>query len=188
MSKRCIPGVICIENVTIIFVIVVLCIVLLFIHYYGKKNSNIHNNNNMPMNMGSNMPMNMGSNMPMNIGPNMPMNMGPPMQMPINVPTQPIFNTNYRQVGILTRVHGKETILPLMGRPVMSNRDKWNFYTINDSNNMVQLPITYKGRSCTAEYGCDNLSSGDIVHVEGLKEAFRVTAYENDAMRYIPYF
>ena len=178
MSKRCIPGVICIENVTIVFVIVVLCIVLLFIHYYGKK----HTRTNMPH---TNMP---HTNMPQdNLQPPMmpPRRMMPP---PIAVPTQPFFDTNYRQIGILTRVKGKETILPLMGRPLMSNRDKWNFYTINDSNNMVQLPISYKGRSCTAEYGCDNLYSGDIVHVEGLKDAFRVTAYENDGMRYIPYF
>ena len=183
MSKRCIPGVICIENVTIVFVIVVLCIVLLFIHYYGKKPTRIQ----MPQ-----------MQMPQMQMPQMQMqqdNMQPPMMPPrrmmpppIAVPTQPFFDTNYRQVGILTRVKGKETILPLMGRPLMSNRDKWNFYTINDSNNMVQLPITYKGRSCTAEYGCDNLYSGDIVHVEGLKDAFRVTAYENDGMRYIPYF
>lgn len=176
MSKRCIPGVICIENVTIVFVIVVLCIVLLFIHYYGKK----HTQTNMSH-----------TNMPLMPQDNMQPPMMPPRRMmppPIAVPTQPFFDTNYRQVGILTRVKGKETILPLMGRPLMSNRDKWNFYTINDSNNMVQLPISYKGRSCTAEYGCDNLYSGDIVHVEGLKDAFRVTAYENDGMRYIPYF
>ena len=179
MSKRCIPGVICIENVTIVFVIVVLCIVLLFIHYYGKKHTRMNIQQMQQMPQDSMQP-------PMMQPPMMPpRRMMPP---PIAIPTQPFFDTNYRQVGILTRVKGKETILPLMGRPLMSNRDKWNFYTINDSNNMVQLPITYKGRSCTAEYGCDNLYSGDIVHVEGLKDAFRVTAYENDGMRYIPYF
>jgi len=177
MSKRCIPGVICIENVTIVFVIVVLCIVLLFIHYYGKKPTRMQQ---MPLMPHTNMqpPMMQPPMMP-------PRRMMPP---PIAIPTQPFFDTNYRQVGILTRVKGKETILPLMGRPLMSNRDKWNFYTINDSNNMVQLPISFKGRSCTAEYGCDNLYSGDIVHVEGHNEPFRVTAYDNDGMRYIPYF
>jgi len=38
------------------------------------------------------------------------------IMMPINVRTQgPPINTNYRQVGLLTRINGKETILPLMG-------------------------------------------------------------------------
>jgi hypothetical protein len=108
--------------------------------------------------------------------------------IPINVPTQS-FDTNYRQVGILTRVKGKDkdTILPLMGRPLFTNRDKWNFYTMNDSNNVVKLPITFKGRSCTSEYGCDNLYNGDIVFVEGYNEAFKVTAYDNQVMRYIPF-
>ena len=73
-----------------------------------------------------------------------------------------------------------------MGRPLFTNRDKWNFYTINDSNNLVKLPITFKGRSCTSEYGCDNLYSGDTVFVEGHNEAFKVTAYDNQVMRYLP--
>jgi hypothetical protein len=124
---------------------------------------------------------------------------GPPLQeeryaprrglvMPINVPTQPMpFDPNYRQVGILTRIKGKETILPLMGRPVLVNRDKWNFYTTNDKTNAINLPITYKGRSCMNEYGCDNLYSGDVVFVEGYNDAFRVTAYDNQVLRYIPF-
>jgi len=105
--------------------------------------------------------------------------------IPINVRTQgPPINTNYRQVGLLTRVNGKETILPLMGRPLQKNRDKWQFYTMSDKNNSVKLPISFKKKSCTGEYGCDNIYNGDTVYVEGYKDAFQATIYDNAVMEY----
>ena len=106
--------------------------------------------------------------------------------MPINIRTQGM-DTSYRQVGILTRITGPETILPLMGRPLIAGRDTWNFYTMSDKNNMVKLPITFKNKNCTSEYGCDNIYNGDTVYVEGYNDAFKVTMYENNTMRYIPY-
>ena len=105
--------------------------------------------------------------------------------IPINVPTQGV-DTNYRQVGLLTRINGQETILPLMGRPTITNRDKWNFYSMSDKNNAIKLPITNAGKSCTSEYGCDNLYNGDTVYVEGYNDAFKVTMYDNNTIRYIP--
>jgi len=109
----------------------------------------------------------------------------PVVTMPINVRTQgPPVNTNYRQVGLLTRINGKETILPLMGRPLQKNRDKWQFYTMSDKNNSVKLPISFKKKSCTGEYGCDNIYNGDTVYVEGYKDAFQATIYDNAVMEY----
>jgi hypothetical protein len=105
--------------------------------------------------------------------------------MPVNVRTQgPPINTNYRQVGLLTRINGKETILPLMGRPLLKNRDKWQFYTMSDKNNSVKLPISFKKKSCTSEYGCDNIYNGDTVYVEGYKDAFQSTIYDNAVAEY----
>ena len=107
------------------------------------------------------------------------------IMMPINVRTQgPPINTNYRQVGLLTRINGKETILPLMGRPLLKNRDKWQFYTMSDKNNSVKLPISFKKKSCTGEYGCDNIYNGDTVYVEGYKDAFQATIYDNAVAEY----
>ena len=109
--------------------------------------------------------------------------------MAINVPTQlPMGLAEYRQIGILTRLKGSAqdtTILPLMGRPLLTHRDKWNFYTMNDKNNMIKLPMTFKGKSCTNEYGCDNIYNGDTVFVEGYQEAFKATVYDNNVLRYI---
>jgi hypothetical protein len=107
-------------------------------------------------------------------------------KIPINVPTQSC-NSSYRQIGILTRVNGPETILPLLGRPLFSNRDKWNFYTMNDKNGMIKLPISFKNKSCTSSQGCDNLYNGDTVFVEGYSDTFRVSIYDNNTMEYIPY-
>ena len=116
------------------------------------------------------------------IGPMMPMAAA---GIPINVRTQgPPINTNYRQVGLLTRINGKETILPLMGRPLQKNRDKWQFYTMSDKNTSVKLPISFKKKSCTGEYGCDNIYNGDTVFVEGYKDAFQATIYDNAVMEY----
>ncbi len=108
-------------------------------------------------------------------------------QVPINVSTQGTDDSEFRQVGILTRKNSKEEmILPLMGRPLFSRRDKWNFYTLNDKNNMIKLPVRVRGQSGTSEYGCDNVTSGDTVHVEGYNDAFKVTSYDNNVMRYLP--
>ena len=116
----------------------------------------------------------------------MPMQRGTKLGVPINIRTQGV-ESDYRQVGILTRITGEETILPLMGRPLIYGRDTWNFYTMSDKNNMVKLPITFKNKNCSGEYGCDNISNGDTVYVEGYNDAFKVTMYENNTMRYIPY-
>ena len=104
----------------------------------------------------------------------------------VNVPTRSV-DTTYRQVGILTRSNGgQETILPLIGRPLFTNRDKWQFYTLSDKNNAIKLPVNVNGKSGTNEYGCNNVSSGDTIHVEGYNDAFRVTAYDSASLRYLP--
>jgi len=108
-------------------------------------------------------------------------------KIPINVPTQS-FDTNYRQIGILTRIGGdKETILPLLGRPLITNRDKWNFYTMSETNNFLKLPISHNGRKCMSDLGCNDLYTGDTVIVDGYNDSFKVTTYENNLPQYIPY-
>jgi len=109
-----------------------------------------------------------------------------PRGIPINIKTRG-FDASYRQTGILTRPNGEETILALMGRPLYANRNKWQYYTMSDKNNSVKLPVSRSGRSCTNEYGCDELYNGDTVYVEGYNDAFTVTVYDNYQPQYIPY-
>lgn len=195
MPRRCPPGVFCIENVTIaLFAIVLVCIIGMFVYSTRSRSQ-------MPSQSIFMMPGGGGGNNNNNNGDVFLDPYQAPLRddrcftgggdirgpVPINVSTQGCDNAKYRQVGILTRLNGKEeTILPLMGRPLFTRRDKWNFYTMNDKNNMIKLPLTFKGRSCTDEYGCDNLYNGDTVFVEGYNDAFKVTAYDNQMLRYLP--
>lgn len=200
MGKRCPPGVICIENVTIIFALIVVGFVVLFLKLQLQKQGGLreqavikeqgvaHSPIQFPTNGHSDVLMDpYHAPLKDDRAHVHPRDSSDPRGIPINTPTQSV-DSAYRQVGILTRLNGDgENILPLMGRPLFTNRDKWNFYTMTDKNNMIKLPITHKGRSCTNEYGCDNMYNGDTVYVEGYNDAFNVTMYDNNTMRYIPY-
>jgi hypothetical protein len=59
--------------------------------------------------------------------------------------------------------------------------------TLSDKNNAIKLPVTVNGRSGTGEYGCNNVSNGDIVFVEGYNDSFKVTAYDSASLRYLPF-
>jgi hypothetical protein len=111
---------------------------------------------------------------------------GDPRGLPVNVQTRSV-NDSYQQIGILTR-KSNELILPLMGRQLTTGNYKWQYYTMTTTGNMnTKLPISMNGKSCTSEYGCDSLSNGDIVYVEGYSDTFRVTLYENASFNYIPF-
>lgn len=211
-SFKCLPNMFCIRNTTIFFIVILSAIGIYFFYsnYSKMAETQITPSMATPMSTSTSMmspPLFMMSSRVANsdvledpyapplrndsyfgginggIGANMMMPMA--AGMPINVRTQgPPINTNYRQVGLLTRINGKETILPLMGRPLQKNRDKWQFYTMSDKNNSVKLPISFKKKSCTGEYGCDNIYNGDTVYVEGYKDAFQATIYDNAVMEY----
>jgi hypothetical protein len=83
---------------------------------------------------------------------------------------------DYRQLGYLT-APGRER-LPLFGR-VLNRRDKWTYYTLEQG---IKLPIEYNKRLCTQSPGCDELSSGDLVKVEG--SAYKVNLYESFLVSY----
>ncbi len=108
--------------------------------------------------------------------------------VPINMSTNiGAVDTQYRQLGILTATNSKGKIIPLMGRPLFTNRDKWQYYTNSDQMNSMRLPVTRSGKSCTNEYGCDKLYTGDTVYIEGINEVYNVTLYENDTIKYLPF-
>lgn len=216
MVKKCPPGVFCVENYTLGFLALIIIGLLIWMWNNNQGGVNNGNRNSLDhiSNSLDNLNRSLFSNNINNndlyartdsvwssgdsvlLNPYTPPNRDDrpftrnrmPMQrgVPINIRTQGV-ESDYRQVGILTRITGEETILPLMGRPLIYGRDTWNFYTMSDKNNMVKLPITFKNKSCSGEYGCDNISNGDTVYVEGYNDAFKVTMYENNTMRYIPY-
>lgn len=82
----------------------------------------------------------------------------------------------YRQLGYLTCA-GRDR-LPLFGR-LLNRRDKWTYYTLEQG---IKLPIEYNNRLCTQSPGCDELSSGDTVKVEGT--SYKVNLYESFLVSY----
>lgn len=201
MAKKCIPtgvGVICIENMTL-FILALLSISVGYLYYkqYGSGPSSaglpktVIINNHLPPGSDS-------SNL--HIPPLNTIDVrGPPVivggqGLPINIRTSTA-NTSYSQIGILTKTvrSGNGTdplILPLFGRNLLNGRDKWQYYTVANSGGVAfnaKLPVSVNGRSCTGEYGCDSISNGDTVYVEGYDDTFRATIYENATMNYIPF-
>jgi hypothetical protein len=236
MTKKCPPGVICFENITLVIFLVIACFIIYLAYYNFNRESSGHgfgSNLNTNANTGQvsrtqyndggsgrggggflDLIPNFGSGYSRGPADVLLNPYTPPLRddryfnqygtntmggamggamggdirgsIPINVPTRSV-NSAYRQVGILTRVNGQETILSLMGRPLFPSQDKWQFYTMSDKNHSVKLPVTHKRRSCTSDMGCDNIYNGDTVYVEGYNDAFKATIYDT-AMQYsIPY-
>jgi len=213
--KKCPPGVICVENITLTLIIIIL-LVLLFLIYVNFKN-NKPNEINLNQTIEQKEPNGFSgwfsslipswpyTNLPNDVLLNpyaapyrderylVPdLNYVRPGSIPINVSTNigaVSSQTSYRQMGIMTPLNGtsKDNILPLMGRPLFTNRDKWQYYTISNQHNNVKLPISFKGRSGLNDYGVDQIFSGDTVFVEGYNEPFGVTIYENDTIKYLPF-
>jgi hypothetical protein len=202
--KKCPKGVICVENITLIILfIITLIIVYLFYIQYNNNNNNNNNHKHSANNIVVDVNTGMGE-----MGPDVLLNpYTPPLRndrylnsipqygirpgfVPVNVSTNiGAVDTNYRQVGILTPLNSLDDtltnkILPLMGRPLFTNRDKWQFYTTTKNN--IKLPVSRNGKSGTSEYGCDNIYDGDTIHVKGYNSPFKATVYDNDTIRYIP--
>jgi hypothetical protein len=110
--------------------------------------------------------------------------------IPINISTNiGAVDTEYRQLGLLTPLNGpnKDNLLPLMGRPLFVNRQKYQYYAISNQHNNIKLPVVVKGRSGTNEYGVDQVFDSDTVYVEGYNSPFKVTIYDNATIKYLPF-
>jgi hypothetical protein len=198
-TKKCIPGLFCMENMTM-FLLFVLIVTVIYMYYMNIVKPNIQSSTT-------------SFSQPVIL-------MSPPVQdvapdtlAPVSTRTQPLVNLHspplkqeggvaainihtrgpeleYTQMGILTRENsGDDLILPLMGRRSSNGRDKYQYYTMtnNAGNIHTKLPISVKGKSCTSDLGCDEIFNGDVVYVEGYKDTFRATVYENMLYKYIPY-
>jgi hypothetical protein len=179
MGKKCIPGLFCIGNMTLFFIF----LLFLFMFYLFLRISDLGNKMNHPPQI--NPP-------PIQImNPSQPLtNLYAPPVRNDNYSIPPIatrpFDQNYRQIGILTRnSNSASDILPLMGRRQLTSRDKWQYYTMTGNNIQMKLPVSVNGKSCTGEYGCNEIFNNDTVYVEGFKDIFIATIYENNTFNYI---
>lgn len=202
-SRKCVSafgGILCLENITW-FIIAILTISVVYLYYTMFYKPSIHT---PPAVAYATVPNQMVVVTPSLSDPYIPPLKtvdirGQPQQprygavgLPVNISTSSA-DMPYQQIGILTKMvqssrmdGGEPTILPLMGRSLMNGRDKWQYYTVSNTNNAVRLPVSVKGKSCTNEYGCDSIYNGDTIYVEGYDDTFKATVYENSTLRYIP--
>ena len=219
MGKKCIPGLFCVENMTLFILFVILILFIYTLYVYSKQGQQNFQQNVRPNDSGSFSQLSQGSPIastqsietplvffppPASIPDSLQSVYIPPVKVdqpyppasergfvrgiPINMSTQgPIMN--YSQIGILSRLTGSgDMVLPLMGRQTPTGRSKYQYYTMMPSGNMnTKLPVSVNGKSCTSEYGCDEVSSGDIIYVDGINDTFRATIYESGLFSYIPY-
>jgi len=192
--KRCPPGVICLENATMMFLVI--CIIAIGYFLYNRmKQPLVIQNNRVETGIRNLRDDGLRNTEDVLLNP-----YSPPLNderyfpnglgirgLPINVNTTAVEST-FRQVGILTPLNGvsKDSILPLMGKILFARRDLWNYYTISNQHNNVKLPVSVKGRSALNENGVDKVFDGDTVYVDGLNQPFKATIYDNTIMRYLP--
>lgn len=212
MRKKCLPGTFCVENMTFMLVVILGIMVVYLYYVYFVKNAGGENREYRRPAYRQQHHISLDHIQPEYTSPTItvpissqvslssPMNdpyipplkndigiVSIPGRIPVNIKTNSV-DLPYSQVGILTRNDKGTMILPLMGRGLWNGRDKWQYYTMSNTAGALntKLPISVNGRSCTGEYGCDSISNGDTVYVEGYNDTFRATIYENSVLRYLP--
>ena len=105
--------------------------------------------------------------------------LGPPM-LPVNIRTQGPEDIP-QQVGTIFKLRSAHSeVLPLFGRKIYPNSDKWDYYTLA-GNHDVKLKVFGPRKN-------EQLGTNDIVFIKGYnKNPYRVTMYELDYPSYIPY-
>ena len=205
MVKKCPPGVLCIENMTLVLIMIGFLTALYLI--ISKLNSQpkvavieqpIQRTNNN-IDVFANNPHNIRTQRDLLYDPYAPPRKNNPYTqplvsnvdirggVPINQNSSGFQDQAYGNVGMLTKVGGnKPVMLPLLGRPLHRSGDKWQYYTFNENNSFIKLPINVNGKCCSSDLGCKEIFNGDTVYVQGYNDIFKVTVYENNYPQYIP--
>lgn len=126
-------------------------------------------------------------------------NFHPPPQNNKNVlldPFTPPLKTNnfsndqtFSQIGILTPINADSNSgpIPLMAKPTYSNRNKWQYYSLSGQFHQMKLPLIHNGRKTMTEFGIDEISNGETIHIDGLKNNYSVSLYDNNNIPYNPF-
>jgi hypothetical protein len=195
MRNKCKPGFICIQNISIVIFLIIFFSIGYLLYCNFKSTKNLYISDKEVQQALKTQPQQININNYSDYASAYDNPYNPPFRndgyfnVPINIPTNiGAVNTSFRQLGILTPTSqtSKDNILPLMGRPLFTSRNKFQYYTISNQNNQVKLPVSVKGKSGLDEYGVDEVFDGDTVYVEGYEDVFKVTKYDNGTMRYLP--
>lgn len=80
----------------------------------------------------------------------------------------------YQQIGILL---GTNETLPLYGKPSYAYNSRWNYYTTTPGQQIYPLPVSYEGRDCTEDIGCNEMYDNQPVNITGRSEPFTTKIY-----------
>lgn len=70
-------------------------------------------------------------------------------------------------------------LLPLYGRKLDSNNQRWEYYCGSDKYNSMRLPVYYGNRDCQNDTGCNEIYDGDHVSVpDYTQKTFRARIYK----------
>lgn len=112
---------------------------------------------------------------------------------PISDPKYPLRgqpNVPYQQMGVLIAEPetpgGEPTVLPLLGKPAATNRDRWQYYTSTDKTHMLRLPVSFENKNCTEDIGCREVQDGDNINIPAYKKDFQVQIYKYEKPQYDP--
>ncbi len=196
--SKCPPGTFCIENFTMLFVVILIGILLYFVYLHcnnfsemnsrislSQNSSFLHYHNNLAPHLHYQKPQSSYDMLRPIMDPKISYNETPndTLMNPYSPPLQYNQPHNYRQIGYLKNENQSNKMFPIFAKPIHTRRDKWYYYTIYDN---IKLPIYSNGRKCSSEHGCDSLMNGDQISLENMSEPYRVHLYDNHTLSYDP--
>jgi hypothetical protein len=97
--------------------------------------------------------------------------------------------SGYQKVGVIVQ-DGKH--MPLYGQQTYPGSSSWNYFTNTDGGQFHthKLPLSYKGRDCGDDNGCEEIRAGttDSLQIPGYNNdgEKNVIIYRNSTPKYIP--
>lgn len=118
---------------------------------------------------------------------------GPRLPNRISYPSQ-YDNCEFKQIGVLSPLcqlcknedkcncNNQKEILPLYSKPSKYNRNNYNYYTVNNGNQNLnlQVPIEYKSKNCMDNNGCNEIYDKDMIRVPIFNKDYEVSIYPNN--------
>jgi hypothetical protein len=102
-----------------------------------------------------------------------------------SVPTRPTASMEFQQVGILYNSDNQK-VLPLYGKQLYRNSNKWNYYTSTDGYHSMRLGFNNKNKDCMDEYGCEELYDKDTISLPEIGQNLNVKLYNKSGYQYNP--
>ena len=84
--------------------------------------------------------------------------------------------SSFQQVGLLMNEGASETY-PIYGKPSYAYRDRWNYYTTTQGEQLYPLPISNGDRDCTEDIGCQELYGNEDLSILGKEGTFKSKIY-----------